>query len=1144
MVKVTSSRGRSRGRLARAWRGRARPPPGGGGFPGVFGALALAALVLCSTRDPSSGAEPDADALPREVAVLRARADEAFAGARPAYLAALDAWGEVGTLAAKFGDSRGLERSLEARAGLAVLLSDPALFERLRREASEAARKGGSPGAAASVERAFRLEALRETGRAEPFVPASDVAPRPEALDRLRKFLLAAKSKFATLPGREERDAVALAALLALVEKASGDEATRRADALCREALSKLDALPGPRDSPRRRLARARLQVQLRDFEAARATLEAGPADFAPLPLEERKEHARLARDLARFLGDRPRYLAAVEELQRLGEKAEEPPRPGVPPARLFAASAVDLAATAQTLLGILGGYRLAEWDRAVVAYVAAAAVEELGEYALLDEILRGRGLASEEDPWLAASSASRLGFARGQLGAHEAALAALEEADRFAAGVPGTDALRARIATNQARSLLALGQLDAARERVRTVAGSVRLPADVRLAAGILLAGVLYEEAREEPGKLVEAKRAVEAVRRDLEAAKAAGEPLRDPVAIDAAASIALGNIVRTEALALDGEAAAARRARAIELEEGALRAAYAANLFDLAAIASSNVGELYLEAGKTDAAKGFVDWALARARERRLFETEWRCHWYLGRIADSKGENETADREYAKAEEVIASYRSSVLQAERKAGFLTDKVAFYRDLVRRQIRRGSPGGALSAAERAKARALVESLGLRFLAFSDPEATALYREYVLLESRAEKGRKSPPASFLGVGVKPADPAEILEKISAIRRRWERDLPRGHVLRAFLSGGSVGADEIAREVGPDATLVEYFALDDAYVALLVSEGRVEAVSLPVRPEDLARTATAFARGWADDPVAAKKLFGWLVRPIQDRIRGRKLFIVPHGPLYQVPFEALIDDAAADSKEGGAPAYLLRRFEIAYLPSASWKPLLREAGPRDGEELSLFAVQDPWTDYDGDGRPDLPPLAQAREEVAALTPYFAERVVLSGLDATKANVRERASFADVVHYACHGEFSPQRPWESSLFLAPAPGGRGGDGRLRASEVLGHDLRRSRLVALSGCETGRGRVLPGDDTVSVSTAFLHAGARALLVSLWKVEDSATALLMGSFYRKWLGEGRDKARSLREAKLELLAGEFSRPRFWSAFVLVGEP
>ncbi|MGQ9592714.1 MAG: CHAT domain-containing protein, partial [Planctomycetota bacterium] len=629
-----------------------------------------------------------------------------------------------------------------------------------------------------------------------------------------------------------------------------------------------------------------------------------------------------------------------------------------------------------------------------------------------------------------------------------------------------------------------------------------------------------------------------------DLEGAKAAGDPLRDPAAIDVAASIALGNIVRMEALALDGVAAAARRARAIELEEGALRAAYAANLFDLAAIAGSNAGELYLEAGKTDAAKGFVEWALARARERRLFETEWRCHWYLGRIADAKGETEAADREYAKAEEIIASYRSSILQAERKAGFLTDKVAFYRDLVRRHIRRGSPGGALSAAERAKARALVESLGLRFLAFSDPEATALYREYVLLESRAEKERKSPPGSFLGVGVKPADPAETLEKLSAIRRRWERDLPRGHVLRAFLSGGSVGADEIAREVGPDATLVEYFALDDGYVALLVSEGRVEAVSLPVRPEELARTAGAFARGWADDPVAAKKLFGWLVRPIQDRIRGRKLFIVPHGPLYQVPFEALIDDAARDPRDPGAPAYLLRRFEVAYLPSASWKPLLREARPGGAEDLSLFAVQDPWTDYDGDGRPDLPPLAQAKEEVASLSPYFSERVVLSGLEATKATVRERAGFADVVHYACHGEFRPQRPWESSLFLAPPAGAKGGDGRLTAAEVLGLDLRRSRLVALSGCETGRGRVLPGDDTVSVSTAFLHAGARALLVSLWKVEDRATALLMASFYRKWLGEGRDKARSLREAKLELVAGEFSRPRFWSAFVLMGEP
>jgi CHAT domain-containing protein len=114
----------------------------------------------------------------------------------------------------------------------------------------------------------------------------------------------------------------------------------------------------------------------------------------------------------------------------------------------------------------------------------------------------------------------------------------------------------------------------------------------------------------------------------------------------------------------------------------------------------------------------------------------------------------------------------------------------------------------------------------------------------------------------------------------------------------------------------------------------------------------------------------------------------------------------------------------------------------------------------------------------------------------------------------------------------------------DGKLKASEVYGLDLRQSRLIALSGCETGRGRVSAADDAVSIAAAFLHAGAPSLLVSLWKVEDRATAALMKSFYGRWIGEGKDRARALREAKLDLARGEFPHPRQWGAFVLVGFP
>ena len=111
-------------------------------------------------------------------------------------------------------------------------------------------------------------------------------------------------------------------------------------------------------------------------------------------------------------------------------------------------------------------------------------------------------------------------------------------------------------------------------------------------------------------------------------------------------------------------------------------------------------------------------------------------------------------------------------------------------------------------------------------------------------------------------------------------------------------------------------------------------------------------------------------------------------------------------------------------------------------------------------------------------------------------------------------------------------------------MTALEVFGMDLGRARLVTLSRCETGLVNVLPADDTISIGTAFLHAGAASLLASLWKVEDQATSALMQGFYRHWMEGGKKKVEALRAAKLELLRGGFGRPHQWGAFVLLGQP
>ncbi|MCK4409669.1 MAG: CHAT domain-containing protein, partial [Candidatus Eisenbacteria sp.] len=131
----------------------------------------------------------------------------------------------------------------------------------------------------------------------------------------------------------------------------------------------------------------------------------------------------------------------------------------------------------------------------------------------------------------------------------------------------------------------------------------------------------------------------------------------------------------------------------------------------------------------------------------------------------------------------------------------------------------------------------------------------------------------------------------------------------------------------------------------------------------------------------------------------------------------------------------------------------------------------------------------------------------------------------------------------------------------DGLLTAKEIVREWDLNADLVTLSACETGLGKKVMGEGYVGFAHAFFQAGARSLLVSLWKVEDKATSLLMRRFYENWLGEYTDeriglpdeampKAEALREAKRwlrdyidEYGNRPYEHPYYWSAFILIGD-
>jgi CHAT domain-containing protein/tetratricopeptide (TPR) repeat protein len=339
----------------------------------------------------------------------------------------------------------------------------------------------------------------------------------------------------------------------------------------------------------------------------------------------------------------------------------------------------------------------------------------------------------------------------------------------------------------------------------------------------------------------------------------------------------------------------------------------------------------------------------------------------------------------------------------------------------------------------------------------------------------------------------------------------------------------------------------------------------------------------------DRPVdAAPALPGAALRervfdPAQEAVAGvDHLILAPDGELVALPFEVL---------PGSAGAPLLEEYRFSYL--AVGRDILRtEIGY--GESSKALVIAGP--DFDFEHGTDLPS-ALGKEDGSSIRPTSEPPVLSRDLDrssllfaplpGTVAEGREVAALLKVepllgraavescvkqstsprvLHIATHGFFLPDRQTDpeggsrgaspenpllrSGLAFAGANTWlRGGavpaeaeDGLLTAEDVMGLDLRGTELVVLSACETGLGQVRAGEGVFGLRRAFQLAGARSVVMSLWKVADEPTRELMATFYRHLL-TGLPRAEALRRSQRDLRT-RYPQPRVWGAFILQGDP
>ncbi len=290
----------------------------------------------------------------------------------------------------------------------------------------------------------------------------------------------------------------------------------------------------------------------------------------------------------------------------------------------------------------------------------------------------------------------------------------------------------------------------------------------------------------------------------------------------------------------------------------------------------------------------------------------------------------------------------------------------------------------------------------------------------------------------------------------------------------------------------------------------------------------------------------------LIDPLMLAEGPTRLFVSPDRDLAYIPLSVILPDD----------------WELVWEPSATVYDLLAERRLRRGQGILGLGDPDYQTVADPDalttrGGPRLVPLPGTRLEVEAITMTAEDRRLLSkaatefGLR-TALEARGSEGSWKSVHLACHGLVDVELPALSCLAITP---GEGEDGFLSAGEILRLPIRAD-LAVLSACQTGRGKYVRGEGVMSLTRAFMYAGAPRVIVSLWDVNDEATAFLMKTFYGHWKA-GRGTAEALRLAQLAVRDHEveesekepdgsttprvrkpWADPKYWAAWVLWGLP
>lgn len=576
------------------------------------------------------------------------------------------------------------------------------------------------------------------------------------------------------------------------------------------------------------------------------------------------------------------------------------------------------------------------------------------------------------------------------------------------------------------------------------------------------------------------------------------------------------------------------------------------------------NNIGIVHFNLGNYEESTKYYQKAIDLALGIKGGQILWEAYLELANASVKQNKLEEALKNYKSSISIIEDIRSEIKLEELKASYLgTDKrITAYHNLIDLLVtlHKDNPDKrydieAFNYLERAKARSFLDRLELSKVDISRSVDPKLINE----ERELMKDISSLYTKLLAAGLSPQEKEHIQEELNNYENRLEalkREIrTQSPAYADFKYPEIITLEETQKDFLDKKTAFFAYSVEknNSYL-FVITKKSLKIFSIPKR-DNLKDQVSNYLKIITDKDNRnfhlGHTLFQSLILPgLEDGIEN--LIFIPDDILNYLPFEALITDKQTNN-------WLIKDYKIAYVPSiSSFREIIQnKRAHRNKARLDILAFGDPHLgslESEENGGDIL-------QNFYSSTAFNFSRLKYSGYEIqkinslfkkTKSRIFQRETATEeqlkkhnlgdykIIHFATHSLIDDKKPARSSIVLSLDKDPQE-DGFLQMREV--YDLKlNSDLIVLSACQTGLGQFIRGEGIEGLNRAFFFAGASSVLMSLWSVNDQASAQLMERFYHH-LRSSESISNALRKTKLEMIHSDaLSHPFYWAGFIVSG--